>query len=404
MSEKIIFDPHYDRTEVRFSLTVLQEKFIKYVAPRDDIDLNVVVPNEHSVHRHIYDYSPAMTGLQFWGTDKPRYLGVAHDKFSEASCDKVNLSWKNLQNEKDYYVWFTPRIRGVFDLLNMLQKGFVFKPTIVLWLIYDHQSQPWFELNAKLKEMCAFAMVNFRTVFTNEMIYEQWHSMIKLMFSPALVRKFEENSRIFNLGIDCDLVESVRDMKRNKVFTFVYGGRCTEIKGLDKMLDVVEKLNESGRECKLDLYLTLDSDTNTELLDRLENSPYVTITKNPKDQTTFLKASTKAHAYLVPCKLESYGMSWLEMMYAGALGIYWERDWQKSVLPPDYRWKVKNIADMAEMAMYVFDHYDELNEDRGNAALYVAENHNTKKTMNAIADYLILLSKNIRTKKIRDHV
>lgn len=405
MKETIIFDPHYDPTEVKFSLTILQEKLVKAWVKRDDMDLRIVVPNENSIHKHIWKGSLEETGKQFWGTDKPTYLGVAHDKFSEASCDKINLSWSKLQNQKDYYVYFTPRIRGAFDLLNALQKGFVFAPTIYLWHIYDHKNQPWFELNRKLRESVANAMVNFRTIFTNQMIYDQWHTMIKQTYSPAIVKKFEGISPIFNLGVDVDLIDQVRAKKKNDVFTWIYGGRITEIKGVHVMLEVVENLNRMSRPCRLELYATIDGDTSSEILQKLEASEFVTIYKNPKDQSVFLEAATRAHGYLTPCKLESYGMSWLEMMYAGAIGVYWEREWQKSVLPENYPYRVKNLSEMTAMAAYVYDNYSEVQTMREPQFKgYVRQEHNTEKSMNAIGDELVLVSKLLRTKEVRDKV
>jgi len=396
--EVIIFDPHYDPTDVKFSLTILQEKFVNQAAKRDDLRLKIVVPDENSIHQHLYYHSVKETGKRIWGVDTD-FIGVSHDKYSETSCDKVNLSWKKIAKEKDYYVYFTPRIRGAFDLVNLVQKGYVFKPTLVLWLIYDHQSQPWFSLNYKLKEMVSFAMVNFRTIFTNQMIFSQWHNYIKKLYSPALIKKFEDNSLVINLGIDCDLIDKVRSKKKNDIFTFVYGGRLTKIKGIDVMIEIVEKLNAIGKRCNLDLFLTLDDDADKDLLKMIEGKSYINVYKNPKEQAIFLNGATRAHAYLCPCQIESYGMSWLEMMYAGCVGIYLRKDWQKNVLPANYPFLANNKTELLTIASYVYDNYNKIDTKR--FVDYVFNEHNTRVNMNKIADYLRDLSYKIKTKEVK---
>lgn len=163
---------------------------------------------------------------------------------------------------------------------------------------------------------------------------ESLRNVGKYLSSKAL-DNWNLRSCVIPNGILVDKIDSLR--KPVTPTRLIWGGRWTPPKGFPA---VVSSFSAAYRQ-KLTDEIVLTSPYS------IEKSPLSAADVRVVDQNGWLEALAGGGFSVCSSKAESYGISWLEMLYSGVNVIFVRAPWQEGLLPPDYPFIVEKESQLA---------------------------------------------------------
>ena len=145
------------------------------------------------------------------------------------------------------------------------------------------------------------------------------------------------------LSIDTEGIDAAREQMDPKPQVFTVRApwnRWVDQKQPDLYLDVAHKV-AAAIEAKFQIPLTTDNLTSTaeRFLDDLKQDPAIEVLldHHPQgDRQAYYRSLGGAHAFLSTSKFESFGLTQLEYLYAGMVGVYLDVGGYSRQLLPDY--------------------------------------------------------------------
>ena len=178
--------------------------------------------------------------------------------------------------------------------------------------------------------------------------------LMKAMFSPAYVRTFEERFWDIPCGIKAE--DFVNGKKDPDLLIAPFNRLSAAQKNIKLHSEITRKFliasKVRNRNPRVELYLCEAFDKKHSL----DLEPYV-VQKQPEDRKAYLERAGKCSLFLCTSGWESFGLYYLELLAAGAVGVFLERMWAKDLLG-DYPLIVPKER-LLETLMWSYEHREE---------------------------------------------
>ena len=325
------------------------------------------------------------------------------DRMQNTPLGYANASMCKLGSRKDYFVVLNQRTTASCMLQKALSKPFIgFSPTVVHYITGGDLNETHMILHPTTVPEFLFALSQHWNIFHNEAHFQRVRKAMSGMFTPAVMRTFNERSIFYNLGVDLRALEAADevpdDLKFPGEFVMLYGGRPAAHKNLDMMVKAAQALNVAGVKTKLLLFLTTErSMSGEDKIKTLEGLDFVDIRTN-RPLGEFHAACHRADVFLGASSAESYGISYVEMMYGGAVGVFLDRPWVKAVVPAKYQFVAKTLSEAVSMLRNLAK--DRLLRERTAESLkrYILAEHDREDHVENVLDAVCALSESIKMK------
>lgn len=96
----------------------------------------------------------------------------------------------------------------------------------------------------------------------------------------------------------------------------------------------------------------------------------------PREELPAANAATDL--FLATSKDESYGLQYLELLYAGVAGLFPDRAWASTILPDWYPYRYASTADAQTMLHYMATHLPEVRASLSGLPAWIKENHDER--------------------------
>ncbi len=363
---------------------------------RDDIKLVVFHPDDHEYgdFREYWQIPP--------GSAEPQLF--ARDRMQDTPLGYANASMCKLASRKDYFVVLNQRTTASCMLQKALSKPFAgFSPVIVHYITGGDLNETHMVLHPTTVPEFLFSMTQHWNIFHNEPHAKRVGKAMAGMFMPSVMRQFGQRSMAVNLGVDChelDLASKIpMDLALPGEFVMLYGGRPAAHKNLDMMAKTCQALRVAGVPARLLLFLTTERSMSAEQkMKGLENIEFIEIRKN-RPLGEFHAACHRADVFLGASSAESYGISYVEMMYSGAVGVFMSREWVKAITPPGYDFIANSLSEAVGMLRVL--HQDKKMREKHKLFLrdWITREHSREAHCKDVLDAVRALSIAIREKK-----
>ena len=207
------------------------------------------------------------------------------------------------------------------------------------------------------------------------------------------IRRFDQNCMVAPMGgMNIEKLENARKPKvvdPDKGLCIFLGGRWIEGKKFTAVCDLIKKAFEAGR--KIYGVCTTPGDETLRIDDLRVKYPMIEF-NHKCGRDLFYEKMQEGHVFLCFSKWEGFGFSWWEMLYSGMVGIFLDRNWNRSILP---RWpyRVSTEPKMFPMLLHVIDNYDEAGEAVEAARKYLADEYNSKDVNRTIYEWMLAKTK-----------
>ena len=338
---------------------------------------------------------------EYWEMPKDSrvsFFPIRHDRTSNMPLGYVNDTIRKFARRDDYYVLLNQRLTAANMLKKALAKPFAgFHPEIVNYVTASDLTATEMQLHPTTIPEALLSHLLHWNVFHNESHMKRVMAAMRKVFVPAAVRKFAGRSVAYNLGVECEAIETTENHERDpKTFKLIYGGRTSPTKRLEVSLEIAAKLYAMRVPVVFELWLTTERSANAEeKIAKYKKYPFVRIRLNQRAQE-FWEGCKSADAFICASNCESYGLSWVEQMYAGAVGVFFDKPWVHAVTPKGYPYIVKTMSDAIGALNFLWNDREKRREARDRLRWFIKENHNRDKHCAGVLDAVTTLSQAIK--------
>lgn len=273
--------------------------------------------------------------------DGSTYVGArANVALASTSSDRI-VATKAIEVEDDEYLLaLTPTT--AWDLYRQSKvAGSMFgKPKLVTYALYGPD-----ECEDHRMHVAAFA--EWPCLFNSAFTRENWLRTARQYLSASDVRRMMDHAGVANIGIECAAIDAAGEGQVREPATLGFSGRTMGEKGFDRSLEVagsVLPLVEGGRF----RVTTFGQSSEDHLREVAATRPWI----DPSYGLTrraYYEALWRPAGFTCFSMRESVGLAWLEMLYAGQMGVFWSRPWVAAILPwyplvTDDRKDVESVA------------------------------------------------------------
>ena len=217
-------------------------------------------------------------------------------------------------------------------LFAAFTKSYAFsRPTIVNYVLFSPLEG---DIDDRTRLENAVSVITYPTIFNGPASENQFRTLCNSYVKGSLMSRAKQAT--IPLGIECDQIDEFKQPRVfGDTFKFLYGGRLSAHKEVERTIKLVGDLYKHGHKVE---YTIQTSGVNSckKLEEWAKLYPFVRpIYSAPRSE--FYKNAHTHHAFICASKIETFGLSFFEMMYAGMIGIFYNRDWQQDLLPPVYK-------------------------------------------------------------------
>ena len=155
----------------------------------------------------------------------------------------------------------------------------------------------------------------------------------------------------------------------------------------DRLLPVMQKLYESGVNFKGVLNIVDEYGA-----DDFKNLPYLLYNNKPEREKYYSEIKSR-HIFLCFYAYHTGGVTFLEMIYAGMVGVFWEAEYVHEKLP-GYPFIVKTENEAVAMIKWIIDNFDEAKAKMEPFKKYIKDQYNP----DAWGNRLLEVVKDVETK------
>jgi glycosyltransferase involved in cell wall biosynthesis len=223
-----------------------------------------------------------------------------------------------------------------------------FNPEMVNYVLFS-PDEDMFTKEEKYNVVLAL-MMN-KAIFNGPASMAQSAAVARQIFSPTLVREaMEKNWKKNSLGINCSKIDKMREDRvpyDDGVVRFLYGGRLSHHKHIEDTIEVIKYLHESGMKVEYTIQ-TYGQNSCKKLEGWAKEYPFIKPLYNVP-QAEFYKNALTHDVFICASRIETYGLSFFEMLYSGMVGVFYKQPWQMGILPADYELVAANKNQLMAM-------------------------------------------------------
>lgn len=209
--------------------------------------------------------------------------------------------------------------------------------------------------------------------------------MAKEYLSGQMMQKFNENIYVSGLEVPMALIDQeIKGIKKNDLFTMIYGGRLNSIKKPSTIYQVFSHISEIGMDCKILLSSGMvNAKIGIALKKELKRNPNIEI-HSEMDRAGFWKLSAQSHVFCCNSSHESFGLGFLEQLYCGAVGVFPRNDWVLSILPNWYPFLHRGRQEMFTYVKWIHDNYDIAQNFLSRMRHHIEKEYNARKVWGGV--------------------
>lgn len=263
-------------------------------------------------------------------------------------------------------------------------KTFTFvRPEIVNYVLFSPNES---DIPESRKQEVALILAQGRTVFNGPASREQFRVVQDTFLKPEVVRAGLRECAVVPLGVDIPALEaSRRERVRGEEVRFLYGGRLDGHKGVEKTLSIVQTLFERGLPVTYTVQTT--GKNSCAKLEKLAGEFSFVRPLYNQARSVFYENAFTHDVFICASRVETFGLSFFEMMYAGMVGIFFRQDWQRGLLERVYL--VDDVKGATDVALHVVRHLEEVQGQWKQKPLDILETMNSTTQNRKILEYLL---------------
>lgn len=231
------------------------------------------------------------------------------------------------QKEDDLLIFSTePNNSHIFPAL--LKKPWLnVPPPMVNYVLFSVDEA----MSSKTSLPMLFAnLIGAPTIYNSPACMRQVKKAALKCMSPALLSHFDETARVVPLGINVEGIEKFRQERVDDgVLRFLYGGRMTSHKEIERTVDLVNALYV--KEVKVQYTIQTYGVNSCKKLKELASKYDFICPVYNAPQSVFYQNAFTHDVFVCASKIETFGLSFYEMMYCGMVPVFFRRDWQRGL-------------------------------------------------------------------------
>ena len=258
-------------------------------------------------------------------------------------------------------------------------RPFTKRPKIATFLIQslkEFYQQP-FLLKKALFGLEVSDLVIFDSVATQRLAL----GCLNKLYNASRVMKISSKAPTIPLGIEVSSIDAV-ERKDYEKFTIVNGTLNFTWKKMPELLEVCASIYGTGRDFNLRMHWTNPDRSEADAF--ADKYPFVEVVHD-QPREVYWESCRSSQVFLCTSRFESYGLSYLESLLGGCVGIYWAADWQRGVLPDNYPFVSRSLDGLRKQLLWVYDNYAQAKEKVAHVPQWVRDNHDARKHMDRFA-------------------
>lgn len=350
MTEVIPFYTEILKNPLGMCTVYIAKGILREAAKSEDVQFVVLHPRDSGEFSRPEDY----WGLEGEGTE---FFLYDQDSTTSPTLGFANASIAKLASRKDYFVVLNQKVTASLMLKRILAKPFAgFHPEIVNFAVVGDLNETHISMFPSLKEELLASYAMFWNIFVSEGHLARTKKAMMQIYNPSVVSRFMKRSTYVNHGANITNIMSAVPATKSRKFVVMFGGRAVEHKGIEKMAEACRYVvSVSGEVLKLELFLITGRTAGAEKrIKELRKDSFVTVHED-RPHEEFYGMCQVADAFIAPSTAEAYGISYVEMMSCGVIGVFYDRPWIYSIIPAGYPFVVKSTKEAANVLMMLME-------------------------------------------------
>jgi hypothetical protein len=250
----------------------------------------------------------------------PEYIDYV---LAPSGADRV-LTTKTVEVGEDEYLLCLTATTAWDVMRSVKVKDSMFgKPKLATYVGYD----PWNEPDVRL-HLAMFA--EYPVLFESPFCRDRWLALARQHLSGSEVRRLIGHSAIARSGLPCADIDSAGEGVERDTTSLAFYARTTADKGWPDTLGVAERvlpLVDGRLICS-----TFGQSSEERLREAAEGKGWIEPHYGPP-RSTYFKLLWRSSAFACFSPFESAGIGWLEQLYGGAIGVFYDREWVRAIMP-----------------------------------------------------------------------
>lgn len=277
------------------------------------------------------------SAISLFGADVPMTMAV-----EELKQDRVRFSGPVCLDKDEYLLNLSTQLSWEISR-RLTVNGTIFRagdgiPKLVNYILFAPKEAG--EIRLIVSALCEWPCV-----FNSEFNRRLWLDEARKFVTAAEVRRLEQHSAVANIGIDCSGIDAARHDKREP-FTLGHCGRTRGTKGFVPSLEIADRIKVRMPELRY-LVTTYGTSSVKLLTDLASTRPWLE-PQYDMDRSHYHEHLWRVGVFSCLSAVESVGLAWLEKLYAGWVGVFWDRPWVRAILP-DYPYVTNKMTEFEAM-------------------------------------------------------
>lgn len=205
------------------------------------------------------------------------------------------------------------------------------------------------------------SLMDFTHVHSEEqknMLLVNWRKYL----APSMVMRMMDRVFPSHFGFDFAPLDAVvQTRKKHDVPCLMFGGRWTDAKGFRTFATIVDRLYQSGLKFRA-IATRPEAVSETDLTRLKSEHPPVEFFPSC-NRVTFFKHAAEADFFIGDSVSEGFGRAYIEMAYAGAVGIWRKRPYVKHLVPDGHPYLVDGPEQMYAVTRKLLTDWDPVAND-----------------------------------------
>jgi hypothetical protein len=291
---------------------------------------------------------------------------MAESQFDDLAL--VTRAFWEMANEQFGWAYFDVIVSERPMLAPMLRKLASFhvvsksrQPLVVTrdQIVVDSQ---WFKVSLPEELLQVVGYASAPTVFQSPQHKARAMQVTARHLSPAHLRRLDESSMVFPLGLDCADVDAVnsseRSQKPDDVVLINYSHKLFMEQKFLQSLKIMDSVLAGGRAVQLQI-VTGSSAGKMVMLKQARQYSYIR-THGSANRSQFLRQMARAHVFISTSWYEDFSATVAEQIWTGLIPVLVDEDWSRYLTPPGYPYLFRSMDEGQAMLRYVVDHLAEV--------------------------------------------
>lgn len=223
-----------------------------------------------------------------------------------------------------------------------------------MWTATDLQYQAVPEYYAGEYDVLAEQLSTFYgyNVYESDYLQEQSYATMRKYVKPSVLLELRKRGTVVANGIDVARLEKNLFSAERRP-TLVWGGRLANQKRYQQTFEILDQVYRTGRAARV--VVSTQTPASDDRAAKVTQDYPAFDFRAGVGQGDWFRLLSEGDVSVCLARSESYGVTWLEMLYAGVAIVYLKAPWQSGVVPSGYPYVVEHVSEVAPMVMSILD-------------------------------------------------